>query len=221
MRLECVKRKPFSRARSRCVFSHDPLILWRGGESHDNIRMRSPVLYIPHFCTSYVHTVRLGDCPTEGDFPQKDWVWGYMQQLYYKNEGFPHIHVFCKKVALTAMMRGFPYLLILSPIHFSFMPCSVNMCERSRVPMWLSPSPSYPPTLLPLPSLPSSNEWSWRDMPTGSILICGCNTNITTQSRIYTSAAGRSICHQWEKRGRPCTTISKWKGWRCGSGLLG
>ena len=28
-------------------------------------------------------------------------------------------------------------------------------------------------------------------MPTGSILICGCNTNITTQSRMYTSAAGR------------------------------
>ena len=30
MRLECVKRKPFSRARSRWAFSHDPLILWRG-----------------------------------------------------------------------------------------------------------------------------------------------------------------------------------------------
>ena len=28
--LEYVKRKPFSRARSCCAFSHDPLILWRG-----------------------------------------------------------------------------------------------------------------------------------------------------------------------------------------------
>ena len=62
-----------SRARSRCVFSHDPLILWRGGESHANIRMRCSVLYIPHFPTS-VHSLRSGDFPTEGDFPQKAWV---------------------------------------------------------------------------------------------------------------------------------------------------
>ena len=64
MHLECVKRKPFSRARSRCVFSHDPLILWRGEESHANIRMRCSVLYIAHFPTSYVHSLRSEDCPT-------------------------------------------------------------------------------------------------------------------------------------------------------------
>ena len=111
MRLECVKRKPFSRARSHCVFSHDPLILWRG-ENHANTRMRCSVLYIAHFPTSYVHSLR-GMSLQKGISLRKH---GFEATCNFsvRMRGFPYIHVFCKKVAysynegISLMMRDFP-----------------------------------------------------------------------------------------------------------------
>ena len=84
-------------------------------------------VYIAHFSTSYIKKVR---------FPCRNLQLNTCSNHTLRD--FPHIS--CTYIAhsydeISLMTRGFPYLLILSPIHFSFTPCSVNMCERSRVPM--------------------------------------------------------------------------------------
>ena len=80
------------------------------------------------------------------------------------------------------------YLAILSLIHFSLIPCSVNMWERRRVVMWLKRSPltTGSTDLGTLPLL-MNNLWS-LEIPTGSISDCGWErNNINTHSPTNTT----------------------------------
>ena len=92
---------------------------------------------------------------------------------------------------------GTCYLAILSFIHLSLMPCSVNMCERRREVMWLKRSPLIGSTDLgTLPPL-MNNFWP-LEMLTGSISDCGWERNsIRTHSETYTTPRGKLVTRQY------------------------
>ena len=95
-----------------------------------------------------------------------------------------HIHV---HINIENSCNSTCYLAILSFIHLSLMPCSVNMCERRREVMRLKRSPLIGSTDLgALPPL-MNNLWP-LEMPTGSISDCGWERkSISTHSPMNTT----------------------------------